>query len=287
MRRLAIALVFLGSCSSGADRGLPTPPAGSGGIPGSPVGSGGIPGSPAGGGGTGGVASPVSIADAGTVYFGDSHSGNFWLGPVDFSESQFHNACGPSDGLYPAQIQQLYGNYLMGLSNQLTLGNLSAGQGQLCDVCAEINANGKSLIAHAITYGDETGTYDIDVSPQVRSALGGDTSSKATWRFITCPTTNPIYYTFDDREWTNTWYFRVWVRNARVPVAKVEYQLAGKSWAAMSWNDDGAWEMDSKDFSAGFSLRVTAIDGQVVQDAIPGIGTFDPNQGIAAGSNFQ
>jgi hypothetical protein len=267
MRRLAFALLLVASCHTGPDAGDGTLPTGSG--------------------GAGSAIPPVVVADAGTRYFGDSHSGNFWIGPVDYSESKFHNGCGPSDGKYPALIQQLYGDYLMGLSNQLFLESLSAGKGQLCDVCAELTANGKTLIAHVVTYGDETGTNDIDVSIQVDSALGGQTSRKLTWRFVTCPTTQPIYYTFDGREWSNTWYFRVWIRNARVPVAKVEYQLAGKSWGTMNGQDDGAWEIDSKDFSAGFSLRVTAIDGQVIQDAVPGIGTFDPNAGIASASNFQ
>jgi len=231
--------------------------------------------------------SPVVIGDAGTAYFGGSHSGNFWIGPVDYSESQYNNACSPSPGTYPSLIQQLYGPYLMGLSNQLSLDKLSAGAGQLCDVCAELTANGQTLIAHVVTYGDETGPNDIDVSVEVDSVLHGATNRTLTWRFVTCPTTHPIYYTFDGREWSNTWYFRVWIRNARVPVAKVEYQLAGKAWTAMNGQDDGAWEVDSKDFSAGFSLRVTALDGQTVEDAIPGIGTFDPNAGIASTSNFQ
>ena len=138
-----------------------------------------------------------------------------------------------------------------------------------------------------VTYGDETGVDDIDVSPQVDSALGGGAKRTLTWQFVSCPTVHPIYYTFDDRGWSNTWYFRVWVRNARVPVAKVEYQLAGKGWASMNWQNDGAWEVDSRDFSAGFSLRVTSIDGQTIEDAIPGIGTFDPNAGVASKTNFQ
>jgi hypothetical protein len=235
----------------------------------------------------GAASPPVAVGDAGAAYFGGTHSGNFWLGPVDYSESQWHNACGPSDGKYPALIQQLYGDSIMGLSNELKLDKLSAGAGQLCDVCAELVANGHSLIAHVVTYGDETGVDDIDVSPEVDRALDGSVGRKLTWRFITCPTDHPVYYTFDDREWSNTWYFRVWVRNARVPVAKVEYQLAGKGWSAMNWQDDGAWEVDSRDFSAGFSLRVTSIDGQTIEDAIPGIGTFNPNAGVASKANFQ
>jgi hypothetical protein len=229
---------------------------------------------------------PVVISNGGTKYFGDVHSGNFWLGPVDYSESQRHNACAPSVK-YPTLIQQLYGNYLMGLSNQLTLQNLSAGSGQLCDVCAELTANGVTIIAHVITYGDETGVNDIDVSPEARSALHGDSNYTLTWRFVTCPTTAPIYYTFDGRQWSNTWFFRVWIRNARVPVAKVEYKLGANAWATADWQSDGAWQASSQDFSAGFSLRVTSIDNQTIEDTLPGLNTFDPNVGITSQSNFQ
>jgi len=230
---------------------------------------------------------PIVVTDAGTKYFGEAHSGNFWLGPVDFSESEWHNACAPSAVKYPSSIQNLYGNYLMGLSNQLKLQSLSAGSGQLCDVCAELSANGVTLIAHVVTYGDETGTYDIDVSPEARTALHGETSYALTWRFVTCPTTAPIYYNFDGRDWANTWYFRVWIRNSRVPVAKVEFKLGANAWAAAEWQSDGAWQASGGDFKDGFSLRVTSLDGQTIEDTLPGVGKFDANTGVASLANFQ
>jgi hypothetical protein len=229
---------------------------------------------------------PVVVGDAGTSYYGDAHAGNLWLGPVDYAETQWHNACAPSDVTYPPLIQQLYGDYIMGLANEAQLGNLVAGDGQLCDVCAELVANGKTLVAHVVTYGQETGPNDIDVSPEVESALALAASSKGTWRFVTCPTTAPIYYTFDDRQWSNVWFFRVWIRNARVPVAKVEYKLGAGAWTLADWQTDGAWQAASADFSGGFSLRVTSIEGATVEDALPGVGSFDANRGIASASNF-
>lgn len=39
--------------------------------------------------------------------------------------------------------------------------------------------------------------------------------------------------------------------------------------------------------SGGFSLRVTSIDNQVIEDTLPGLNTFDPNAGIASHTNFQ
>ena len=229
---------------------------------------------------------PVVITDGGSQYFGDSHTGNFWLGPVDYAETQWHNACAPGTK-YPAGIQQLYGSYIMGLANEVVLQGLTASNGELCDVCAELTANGHTLVAHVVTYGQETGPNDIDVSPEIDSALDGATSRTVAWRFITCPTTGPIYYTFDGAQWSNTWFFRVWVRNARVPVARVEYRVGSGAWATADWQTDGAWQASSVDFSGGFSLRVTSIDNQTLEDPIPGLNTFDPNVGIVSHGNFQ
>jgi len=279
MRSFLLAILILPACNSDSN------PSEGGADAATPTGSGGTRGTDSGG-QAADASIPVVIADGGSQYFGEPHTGNFWLGPVDYAETEWHNACAPSVK-YPAGIQQLYGNYIMGLANEVVLGNLTAGSGQLCDVCAELTANGQTLVAHVVTYGQETGPNDIDVSPEIDSALAGATGRTVTWRFITCPTTAPIYYTFDGRDWSNIWFFRVWIRNARVPVAKVEYRVGAAAWATADWQTDGAWQASSVDFSGGFSLRVTSIDNQTLEDAIPGLNTFDPNVGIVSHGNFQ
>ncbi len=244
---------------------------------------------PSGSGGSGVVSSggaPGSQGGGATQYWGSAHTGNFWTGPVDYVESQWHNACAPSVK-YPNGIRSLYGNYIMGLANEATLEQLTASSGQLCDVCAELKANGKSLIAHVVTYGQETGPNDIDVSPEIDAALNASSGRTLTWQFTSCPTSAPIQYTFDGRQWTNTWFFRVWVRNSRVPVAKVEYRIGSAAWATADWQSDGAWQASSQDFSAGFALRVTSIDAQAIEDTLPGLNTFDPDVGTASHTNFQ
>lgn len=236
------------------------------------------------GGSTGGASAFTGHVDT-TRYFGDARVGNFWIGPVDYEETEFHNACAPSVK-YPAAIQQLYGKYLMGVANEARLQGLVASQGQLCDSCAELSANGQTLIAHVITYGEETGPNDIDVSPEVDTVLKGATNRTLTWRFVSCPTAAPVQYTFDGRERSNTWFFRVWIRNARVPVSKVEYRRGSGTWATAEWQSDGAWQAANQDFGAGFSLRVTSIDNQTLEDTLPGLNTFDPDVGIASRGNF-
>jgi len=246
---------------------------------------GGSSGATSGDGGAGNDGGSSAASGGETRYFGDSHSGNFWLGPVDYAETEWHNACAPSVK-YPAGIQSLYGNYIMGLANEVLLEGLLAGNGELCDTCVELAANGKTLVAHAVTFGDETGPNDIDVSPEINVALDGGTSRSVNWRFITCPTAAPIQYTFDGRQWDNVWFFRVWVRNSRVPITKVEVKVGSGGFTEADWQTDGAFQASSQDFSGGFTLRVTSIDGVTLEDDLPGIGSFDPDVGVSSRGNF-
>jgi hypothetical protein len=240
--------------------------------------------------GTGGTDTSGGTSGTSTTgggeYFGDSHSGNFWLGPVDYAETQWHNACAPSVK-YPAGIQALYGTYIMGLANEVMLQGLSASSGELCDTCVELDANGKTLVAHAVTYGQETGPNDIDVSPEIDQTLDGNSGRSVSWRFTSCPTDAPVQYTFDGRQWSNVYFFRVWVRNSHLPINKLEYRIGSGNWAAADWQTDGAFQASSADFSNGFSVRVTAIDGQTLEDDLPGLNTFDPNVGVTSHANFQ
>jgi hypothetical protein len=48
---------------------------------------------------------------------GDAHQGLYHLGPVDFAETQWHNACAPGGGKYRPELQDsvgLGGEYLAG-----------------------------------------------------------------------------------------------------------------------------------------------------------------------------
>lgn len=226
------------------------------------------------------------LADGPVTPLGEMHQGSFWLGPVDYAETEWHNACAPSVK-YPRAIAESYGDYIMGVANEVSLNGLQASSGQLCDTCVRLEANGRSVIAHVVTYGQETGPDDIDVSPEIDAALNAEAGREASWQFVTCPTTEPIQYTFDGRQWDNTWFFRVWVRNSRVPVEKLEYRVGSGDWSTAEWQSDGAWQAASQDFAGGFALRVTAIDGQTLSDELPGLDTFDPDRGITSQSNFE
>lgn len=208
-------------------------------------------------------------------------SGQYQLGPVDFAETQWHNACSPAGG-YPSELQNstgLGGEYLAGLASE------HADAGGTCDACILIKtATGRSIVARVVTYGTETEPGDIDVSPSVYQALNtGEYPRTMTWQFAKCPDTGTLMYEFQTG--SNVWWTSFWVRNPRVPVTTVEVQSANHaSFVTLSRGTDGTLT-DASGFGDGsFTLRLTAMDGQVITDTFP---SFSPGQLITSTQQFQ
>ena len=91
-----------------------------------------------------GIRTPISDT------FGEIHTGQYHLGPVDFGETDWHNACAPDDG-YRAELFNsvgLGGEYLAGVSNIYNEG------GAVCGRCVRIiTATNRTIIARVVTYG--------------------------------------------------------------------------------------------------------------------------------------
>jgi hypothetical protein len=220
-----------------------------------------------GGSGTGGSGIPT---DGGLVVYGQPYTGGQYnLGPVDYAETQWHNACAPSTK-YPAAIQSEEGDLLAGLWNGIP--NVAG----LCDACITVStAMGKTALLRVVTYGDTT-TNSIDVSPQAYAILNNNEYPRAmTWQLAECPDTGVINYEFQTG--SSEYWTSLWVRNARVPLTSVEVMSPNHaSFVALTRGTDGTLT-DASGFGAGrFTIRLTGIDGQQVSD------TFDwPAAGIA------
>jgi expansin len=201
-----------------------------------------------------------------TVTYGAVHAGQYHLGPVDFAETVWHNACAPAGGYRSELVVNagLGGEYLVGVSN------IYSEEGGVCDKCIFIKtAQEKGIIARVVTYGASNSPGDVDVSPSVYAALNKDEYPRSmTWQFVKCPESGPLVYEFQDG--AHIWWSSLWVRNARVPVRKVEVKSANHAaFFALQRGTDGT-VTDNGGFGAGpFTLRVTAIDGQVLEDTFP------------------
>ncbi len=192
--------------------------------------------------------------------FGTTHTGSYHLGPVDWAQSAFENSCGP----YPAAIQALEGEYLAGIDRSLN------GDGSLCDACALLTTRlGKSVLVRIITTGTSKSAGDMDLSPAAYGAIheddpqGTNTNPRPmTWKLALCPTsTEKILLQYQTE--ANPYWTSLWVRNARLPLSKVEMKSAqGANFVALRRENDGTWNAD-KGFGEGmFTLRFTSTTGK-------------------------
>jgi expansin len=198
--------------------------------------------------------------------FGQTHTGEYHLGPVDFAETQYHNACAP----YPAAVQAATGTLLAGVSDGV------AQLGSLCDACIRVETGeGRSAVLRVVTYGQSNAVGDLDVSPEAYALLnGGEFPRSMEWQLVRCPDAGSIQLQYKDG--SNPWWSSLWVRNPALAIARVEVRRADTgAYRTLELGGDGTFT-DASGFGDGaFTLRVTAVDGSVVEI---------PQTGFAAGS---
>jgi expansin len=201
-----------------------------------------------------------SLSTTSESTYGQTYTGGVYnLGPVDYSESHFHNACAPAEK-YPSAVQKAEGDFLVGLWSGIS--NVAS----YCDACILVTtAAGKTALLRVVTYGATT-TNSIDLSQNAFDALSsGEYPRTMTWQFAKCPDTGAVMYEFQtaaNPDWTS-----LWVRNARLPLAKVEVQSAKHaSFVELQRGTDGTLT-DNGGFGTGsFTIRLTGIDGSTHSD---------------------
>ena len=226
-------------------------------------------------------AKPGSSLTSGTVQaFGAVHRGSYHLGPVEWNGS-IPNSCAP----YPSSVQGLEGQYLAGVDNSLN------GDGSLCDASAMVTTRlGKTIMVRIVTTGVSKAPGDMDLSPAAYNAIHqsdpqGTTNDPRpmTWQLVKGPDNGPIVLQYQTG--ANAWWTSLWVRNPRLPVAKVEVRRSGGSaFTALVRGSDGTWT-DSHGFGSGaFTLRITSQDGQAVTQ---GFTSFSPGSVVTSGMQFR
>jgi expansin len=227
-------------------------------------------------------ASPVAGAtSSSTSTYGDTHEGQYHLGPVDFAESEWHNACAPAGGYRSAlrSATGLGGEYLAGVDNAYNA------NGGVCDACIQITtAGGRSIVARVVTYGVSNAPGDLDVSPSVYTALNTNEFPRSmSWKFAKCPDTGALSYEFQTE--ANIYWTSLWVRNPRIPISAVEVKSEKHAtFFALRREGDGTLNDDNGFGNGAFTFRITGMDGSVVTDTLSG---FSPGELKPTSAQFQ
>jgi expansin (peptidoglycan-binding protein) len=82
---------------------------------------------------------------------------------------------------------------------------------------------------------------------------------------VKCPSSDKLQYQFQTE--ANPYWTSLWVRNGRLPIRTVEVKSANHpAFVALKRGTDGTLTDDSGFGDGAFTLKVTALDGQVITD---------------------
>ncbi len=217
------------------------------------------------------TASTAHVAAA----IGETHAGDYHLGPVAFSGADW-NSCAP----YTPELEKSAGDLLAGVALGFN------GDGSLCDACILITtAKGKSVTARLVTTGEMRGPNDVDLSQKAFDAIHqGEYPRSMTWQLVKCPATSEkVRYQFQKD--ANPYWTSLWVRSGRLPIRTVEVKSANHpQFVSLRRGDDGTLTDDAGFGEGPFTLRVTAYDGQVITDTFE---AFSPGAVLTSKSQFE
>ena len=91
---------------------------------------------------------------------------------------------------------------------------------------------------------------------------------KTRWRFVTCAVQGPVRYRI--KEGSSEWWVGLQVRNHLLPIKKLEWQKGG-SWVEVKREPYNYFVEPAGMGPGPVRIRITASDGQTLEDTLPHI----------------
>jgi expansin (peptidoglycan-binding protein) len=140
-----------------------------------------------------------------------------------------------------------------------------------CGTCAEVQGplgTVRVRIVDVCPGCTTAGHLDLSREAFAKIAKPIDGRVAVRWRPISCDVTGPLRYRF--KEGSNPWWTAIQVRNHALPIRKLEWWKNGQ-WVSVSRSSYNYFVQASGMGSGPIRVRVTASNGQVLEDTLPGI----------------
>jgi expansin (peptidoglycan-binding protein) len=151
-----------------------------------------------------------------------------------------------------------------------------------CGSCLSVSGPKGKLTLKIVDLCPGCGANHLDLSAEAFAKIADPQAGKVTitYQLVACTVSGNMSYRF--KEGSSKYWTAILVLNHRVPIAKVEYKkdAAFKEMERADYN----YFIDTSgvgDQPNGLALRVTATDGQVVEDSLPGVEDGKVVQGAA------
>ena len=150
-----------------------------------------------------------------------------------------------------------------------------------CGACADVTGPSGSVRVRIVDRCPECDFGHLDMSPQAFDQIAERRLGRVdiTWQFVSCDVSGPVAYKFKDG--SNPWWTAVQVRNHRLPVESLEWSKDGETWQTAE-RESYNYFLETDGFGEdGTRVRITAIDGQVLEDTLPPVESELEVQGAA------
>ena len=136
----------------------------------------------------------------------------------------------------------------------------------MCGGCARVEGPDGDVVVQIWDRCPGCGTHGIDLSKTAFGAISPLAAGRVdvTWAMVRCPWQDPVeYHVFSDR---------IQVQNHRVPIESIEIERSG-AFVALTRRSDNFFTGSIP--NAAFTIRVTGMTGEVLEEEVEGRGTFD------------
>jgi expansin len=154
-----------------------------------------------------------------------------------------------------------------------------------CGACVKVKGPNGEVTVRIVDSCPGCEANHLDLSESAFAKIADPSRGRVPVSFSTvaCKVSGTMAYHFKDG--SSKWWTAIQVRNHRLPVAKVENQKAG-AFVEMKRADYNFFVDASGvgDQPGGLVLRVTAVDGQIVEEKLPG--EIPSNTTVSGAKNF-
>jgi len=137
----------------------------------------------------------------------------------------------------------------------------------VCGACAHLVGPNGEVTVQIVDLCPECKSGDIDLSPDAFEALAPLPEGRIaiSWQFVPCGVTGPIVYHF--KEGSNQWWTAVQIRNHENAIATFEWRSDDGVWHEVARVDDNYFVEASGMGPGPFTVRVTDVYGNVIEDS--------------------
>ncbi|GAA4046631.1 hypothetical protein GCM10022409_35860 [Hymenobacter glaciei] len=166
--------------------------------------------------------------------------------------------------------------------SDLRYGTTPATQADLCGACVEVTGPAGKKVFMVRDRCPECAANQLDIQASALHYVGYfgtfDGKNATHFKVVACPLTAPVQFAL--KEGTNPYWSSVQVRNARYPIAKLEYRQSNGQYLALQRTQDNYFPLSGVGLAGRTAtFRVTDNNGNAITETVKFSTITTPRQG--------